>query len=360
MTNAPRPFWHPDIHADRRPRLLARNRIKTAIRRWFEDQGFVEVETGCLQVSPGNETHLHAFATSFATESAVRHPLYLHTSPEFACKKLLAAGETRIFTFAPVFRNGETGPLHAPEFTMLEWYRTGEPYTRLMDDCRALLACAAEATGNRQWSYRDATADPTRYPDRATVDEMFASAAGIQLLDNALRGDGTPDRDALARAVAAAGIRIAADDNWSDLFSRVLVERIEPALRQGTTSAGASVFLDEYPTHEAALARPTPHDPRVAERFELYVCGVELANAFGELTDPTEQRRRLVAEMDEKQRIYAERYPIDEDFLAAVAAMPPASGCALGFDRLVMLATGANHINQVLWTPMPELGTTPS
>jgi len=186
------------------------------------------------------------------------------------------------------------------------------------------------------------------------MDQLFRRHAGIRLLDDMLPG-GTPDRDALAREANRIGVRVAPDDTWSDLFSRILVERIEPAL--GTEPDAAPVIVDAYPTHEAALARPSPADPRVAERFELYACGVELANAFGELVDPVEQRRRLAAEMDEKARIYGERYPIDEDFLAALAHMPPASGCALGFDRLVMLATGATHIDQVLWTPAPDLGT---
>jgi lysyl-tRNA synthetase class 2 len=156
----------------------------------------------------------------------------------------------------------------------------------------------------------------------------------------------------MARAVQGAGIRVAADDTWSDLFSRVLVEKIEPALAAAGGGPMPGVFVDEYPTHEAALARPCTNDPRVAERFELYVCGVELANAFGELTDPGEQRRRFEAEMAEKERIYGERYPIDEDFLAALGQMPPASGAALGFDRLVMLATGASAVEQVMWAPV--------
>ena len=146
-----------------------------------------------------------------------------------------------------------------------------------------------------------------------------------------------------------AGLRTAPDDSWTDLFSRVMVERVEPNL-----GIGRATILREYPISEAALARPSPRDGRVAERFELYCCGVELANAFGELTDPDEQRRRFEADMDEKEKIYGERYPIDEDFLAALAIMPEASGSALGFDRLVMLATGATRIDQVLWTPLPR------
>jgi lysyl-tRNA synthetase class 2 len=171
----------------------------------------------------------------------------------------------------------------------------------------------------------------------------FARHAGIDLL--ATIKDGTGDRDALARA-ASGKVRVAEDDTWSDLFSKVLVEHIEPALGQGRLT-----ILHDYPAPEAALARVSAADPRVAERFEIYACGVELANGFGELTDAVEQRRRFVESMDEKARRYGERYPIDEEFIAAVGQMPQASGVALGFDRLVMLASGATRIDQVVWTP---------
>jgi lysyl-tRNA synthetase class 2 len=345
----PSPWWNRGRHADRRPFLLARNRIKAALRGWFEAQGFVEVETAILQVSPGNETHLHAFATELVGPDGARRPLYLHTSPEFACKKLLAAGEERLFTFAPAFRNRERGALHHPAFTMLEWYRVGEGYESLMQDCAAVLAMAAREAGAGRFAWGGRSVDPFAQPERLTVAQAFAQHAGIDLL--ATLGGATPDRDALAQAAAGAGIRTAADDTWADVFSRILVERIEPEIGNGRAT-----LLTEYPAHLAALARPSPADARVAERFELYACGVELANAFGELTDPAEQRRRLEAEMAEKERIYGERYPIDEDFLAALAHMPQASGAALGFDRLVMLATGARHIEQVLWTPLPEAG----
>jgi len=275
-----------------------------------------------------------------------RRPFYLHTSPEFACKKLLAAGERRIFEFSRVFRNREHGALHHPEFTMLEWYRTGESCDALMDDCAAFLAIAATAAGTDRFVFRGREADPMAPPERLTVANAFSIYAGIDLL--ATLGDKTPDRDGLAVQARTAGIRHADDDTWSDIFSRVLVERVEPRIGNGRAT-----FLTEYPAHEAALARPKPSDPRVAERFELFICGVELANGFGELTDPVEQRTRLEAEMDRKERVYGERYPIDEDFLAALGRMPPASGCALGFDRLVMLAARASRIDQVIWTPLP-------
>ncbi|MFE1598086.1 EF-P lysine aminoacylase EpmA [Methylobacterium sp. ID0610] len=345
MTTAS-PWWTPHVHADRRPRLLARNRIKAALRAWFTDRGFVEVETAALQVSPGNEAHLAAFATRAIGPDGRGMPLYLHTSPEFACKKLLAAGERRIVSLAPVYRNRERGPLHHPEFTMVEWYRAGEPYGALMGDCAALLALAAETAGTNRFRFRDREADPFAEPERLGVAEAFARFAGIDLLAT-VAADGATDREALHAAVTAAGLRTAPDDTWADLFSRVLVERVEPELGQGRAT-----ILCEYPVPEAALARPSPDDPRVAERFELYACGVELANGFGELTDADEQRRRFLAEMDEKERVYGERYPLDEDFLAALAQMPEASGIALGFDRLVMLATGARRIEEVIWTPV--------
>jgi lysyl-tRNA synthetase class 2 len=334
------------LHADRRPFLLARGRIAARLRQWFAGRDFVEVETGILQRSPGNETHLHAFATELRGPDAVSAQRYLRTSPEFACKKLLAAGERKIFDFARVFRNRERTPLHAPEFTLLEWYRAHEPYDVLMQDCADLLAQAAEAAGTARFSFRERSMDPLLPPERLSVAEAFQHHAGIGLL--ATLSGRQPDRDAFAAAARSAGVATADDDTWGDVFSRVLVEKIEPKL-----GIGRATILDEYPALLSALARPSPKDARVAERFELYACGVELANGFGELNDPKEQRRRLTQEMAEKQRLYGESYPLDEDFLAALGAMPPASGIALGFDRLVMLATGASRIDQVLWTP-PE------
>jgi len=339
----PSPWWSPGRHADRRPFLLARNGIVRAVRGWFEEQGFSEVETGVLQVSPGNETHLHAPRTELVRADGGRAVRYLRTSPEFACKKLLAAGEPKIFEFARVFRDRERGDLHLPEFTMLEWYRANAPYDAIIADTIAVIAQAARATGTRQFSFRGRTCDPLAEPELLTVASAFERCAGIDLLAT-IHGD-EGDRAALA-AAAKGRVRVADDDTWSDIFSKVLVEHVEPNLGQGRLTV-----LLEYPTPEAALARAKPSDPRVAERFEVYACGVELANGFGELTDAAEQRHRFAAAMDEKERRYGERYPLDEDFLAAVGQMPEASGVALGFDRLVMLASGALRIDQVVWTP---------
>ena len=331
-------WWHRDTHADRRPALLARGRIMAAIRHWFASQGFTEVDPAYLVVSPGNETHLHAFETTACDEALQSRHRYLHTSPEFAMKKLLAAGEERIFTLSRVWRNREGGPRHAVEFTMLEWYRAGEGYETLMQDCAAILKIAAEAAGVDHFRHRDITCDPFTAPHRTTLAAQ-AARHGVDLLSTL----DTPA--ALAAQLRAIGITSAADDTWSDLFSRFLTARIEPGLGPGP------VILDAYPAPEAALARKNPADPRTAERFELFACGVELANAFGELIDPAEQRARFIADMDVKERLYATRYPLDEELLSALAQMPPASGCALGFDRLVMLATGAPRLTDVQWTP---------
>jgi len=343
----PSPWWKPHRHADRRDFLRARGQIKAALRALFETGGFTEIEAGILQASPGNEAHLHAFATEIVDPDTVRRPLFLHTSPEFAAKKLLAAGEERIFDFARVFRNRERGALHHPEFTLLEWYRANAGYDAVMEDCIAILRCAAETTGARELTFRGSSADPFAEPECLTVADAFERYAGVDLLATVDEA-GATDSDALDAAARESGIRVAEDDVWADIFSRVLVEKIEPQL-----GIGRPTLLFDYPVPEAALARRSPRDPRVAERFELYACGVELANGFGELTDAAEQRRRFQSEMAEMARVYGESYPLDEDFLAALAEMPEARGFALGFVPLDVLAAGATHIEQVIWTPVP-------
>lgn len=340
----PSPWWDKAKHADRRVFLDARASILRAVRAWFEREGFREVDPNALVRSPGAETHIDAFESD---------GLYLHTSPEFAMKKLLAAGERRIFYLGKTWRRGETGPLHAPEFTMLEWYRAETGYEQIMDDCLDLLRVACEAAGSDKLRWQAGSCDPFPGPATWQVNSAFRYFANLDLLET-LRPDGSPDRDALARAIndnpdfrdRVGPIRADPGDTWSDIFSKVLVSDVEPNL-----GIGSPALLTEYPAPEAALAERSPRDPRLALRFELYACGVELANGCQELTDPAEQRERLVAAMAEKEKRYGARWAIDEDFLAALAHMPPASGVALGFDRLVMLASGARHINDVLWTP---------
>ncbi len=339
------------MHADRRPILLARNRIEATIRGYLAERDFLMVDPPGLQRSPGNETHLHAFATTLIGNDGEPETLYLQTSPEFTMKKLLAAGERRIASLGHVWRNRERGALHSPEFTMLEWYRVGEAYDVVMADCVAMLALAADAAGAKALRHRDRRCDPFAAPDRLSVADAFERFAGIDLLAT-LDREGATDADGLAHRMRAVGMTVPADYTWSYLFSLALTEKVEPNLGMGCVT-----ILDEYPASEAALARKSARDARVAERFEIYACGVELANGFGELTDVGEQRRRFTAEMDEKHRLYGERYPLDEDFLAALAIMPEASGIAMGFDRVVMLVTGAPRIDAVMWAPVVEAGS---
>ena len=327
-----KPWFHPSRHEDRRGFLLARNRIIADIRRWMVERNFIEVDVPAMQISPGNEAHLHGFKTELIGSDGVAHKRYLHTSPEFHCKKLLAAGEKQIFFLGHVFRNRERTATHAPEFTMLEWYRALAPYKQVIQDCVELVQLAA---AGRNFEWRGIKCDSKAAVEWMTVSEGFQKFAGVDLLPT------IGNRDGLA---AQSPVMFRDDDSWSDIFSRILVEKVEPHLGNGKLT----VFY-EYPSCEAALARVCAHDARVAERFELYASGVELANGFGELTDAKEQRRRFEEEMEIKQRIYGERYPIDEELLEALSMMPEASGVALGLDRLIMLATGAQKIEQVQW-----------
>lgn len=349
MPDAPRsPWWTPQVHADRRPILLARNRIEAAVRDYLAAEDFVMVDPPGLQVSPGNETHLHAFATTLIGEDGAEQRRYLHTSPEFSMKKLLAAGEARIASLGHVWRNRERSVRHHPEFTMLEWYRAGEPYDAVMNDGISIVRLAARTIGATRLRHRGHEADPFAEAERIGVVDAFRQHAGIDLLAT-MDADGNTDGAALAAQMQRVGLSVPADTDWSYLFTRILTEKVEPRLGMGRIT-----ILDRYPASEAALARRTPDDPRLSERFEIYACGVELANGFGELTDADEQRRRFAAEMAEKARLYGEQYPLDEEFLAALRLMPEASGIALGFDRLVMLATGASRIEQVVWVPVAE------
>jgi lysyl-tRNA synthetase class 2 len=327
--------WRADKLSRRLPYLQARAAIQTALRLWFAEQGFIEVETPILQVAPGAEIHLTGFATEWKAPDGKARSRWLQTSPELAMKKLLAGGVPRLFQFARVFRNAEGSALHHPEFTMLEWYRARAGYETIMEDCAALLAVC----GAKELRWQDKACDPAAAPERLTVAEAFERYAGVDLFAT------TGDAEKLS---AVSGVAKHDGDSWDDVFFRIMFEKIEHRL-----GIGRPTILCEYPIAMAALARGKPGDPRVAERFELYACGVELANAFGELTDPAIQRTRLEADMDEKERLYGVRWPVDEDFLAALDhGLPDCAGIALGFDRLVMLATGAEHIEDVLWLPV--------
>ncbi len=325
----------------KRQNLETRIKLIKAVRAFFDGQGFYEVETPALQVMPGAEVHLHAFETTLLNPHQDRRETrYLQTSPEFAMKKLLVAGSEKIYQICHCFRNAEGSPQHAPEFTMIEWYRAHDDYKSIMDDCFGLLREVAMICEIPAFRYKDMSADPFNEWEIISVCEAFEKYAGLDLLSL------LDNREVLEAKVRALSLHTAPDDTWDDLFMRIMGEVIEPQLGQGQPT-----IIYDYPISLAALARPKPEDPRFAERFELYVCGMELANAFGELTDAAEQRRRLEADMALKEQIYGATWPIDEEFLSALEqGMPESGGIALGIDRLVMLACGAEDIRDVLWS----------
>jgi lysyl-tRNA synthetase class 2 len=340
-------WWRPDVYRRRRPNLVRRAEVVAAIRAYFAAEDFMEVETPALQVSPGIEPYLNAFVTHIDGARGGRGTLHLHTSPEYAMKKLLVAGEPRIYQLARCYRNAERGPTHHPEFTMLEWYRDGAGYRDIMRDCEGILRAAAGAAGIFRWAGRES--DPHRGWQYLSVAEAFQTYAAVDLLATA-PDPHRPDAAALAAEARRIGVRVGEADGWDDVFFRVFLERIEPRLGHPVPT-----ILYDYPVSMAALSRVKADDPRLAERFELYVCGLELANAFGELTDAQEQRRRFLADQQARRARVGHAYPIDEDFLAALEhGMPEAAGIALGVDRLVMLATGAADIVEVLWAPVAD------
>lgn len=336
-------YWNKDRLKDKMPFLNARNIAKKAIREWFINQGFTEVETAQLQNSPGNEVHLLGLSTQWTAPNLQSREMFFATSPEFSCKKIIASGMERIFEFARVFRNRDLSPLHAPEFTMLEWYRTNEDWNKVIDDTLAICKNAAVANGAECYRFGKIEIPITATPQRLTLQEAFLKYAGLDMLST-IAHDGVTNRDEFARLSLLSGVNVDTNDNWSDIFTKILVAKIEPHL-----GIDAPTILCEYPLPEGALAQKCQHDPRVVERFELYICGVEIANGFGELVDSVEQRARFEEAMQEQEKIYGKSYPIDDELLEALKHMPPTSGVALGFERLVMLISGARKISDVQW-----------
>ncbi len=328
------PNWHPESLAARLPFLRRRALLTQGVRAFLSTRGCLEVETPCAVPAPGEEVHLRAWRTEREEPDGTRQPLWLHTSPELAMKRLLVAGSGPVFQLARVWRGGEAGPLHAPEFTMLEWYRPGLGLDALMDEVEALLRAVLPPVVR----VRGVSTDLSRF-ERLSMAEAFERHVGADVLGTA------GDAPALARQ---AGARLRPGEDWEDLFFRLLLERVEPRLGRAHPT-----FLHGWPAEQAALARRDPRDGRAALRFELFACGIELANAFEELTDPAEQRRRFEADRARRHALQGgPDWPLDEDFLRALEhGMPPGSGIALGFDRLAMLAAGADRIDQVLWLP---------
>jgi len=333
-------WWHPTNFSHKIDNLRIRNKIMAEIRRFFDAQDFDAVETPILQICTVIDTHIRAFATDLrGVDGNIKKTMYLHTSPEFAMKKLMVAGCSKIYQICKVFRNGEESKRHLPEFTMIEWYRTNADYNDIMRDCEGLLRACEKAVGIEAFRYKDLSCNPFESFEKLTVAQAFEHYAKMDLM--ILLND-TP---AFQKAVKALGLHTAEDDAWDDLFFRVMDEHIEPKLGMGRPT-----FLCDYPISMASLSKQKDDDPRLAERFELYVCGIELANAFSELTDADEQVRRYHIEMDEKERLYGERYPLDEEFIEALRyGLPPSGGIALGIDRLVMLACGVSDIEEVNW-----------
>lgn len=336
-------WWHPEQFNSRRPYLEKRMALIKAVRAYFDEQHFYEVETPALQLSPVMDTHIHAFKTELlGVDLQHERDLYLHTSPEFAMKKLMVAGIDKLYQLCHVFRNGEGSRLHSPEFTMIEWYRAPGSYEDIMDDCIGLLRFCAEKLGIDSYSQNNTHCDPFQDWQRLSVSEAFKHYAAINLAQY------LDDRDGFQDAIAEQGIRVAADDRWDDLFFRVMAEKIEPYLGREVPT-----ILYDYPAAMASLSRKKPQDPRFAERFELYICGIELANAFSELTHAGEQRQRFQEDMALKNELYGKTYPLDEDFIAALEyGLPDSGGIALGIDRLAMLACGTDDIHNVLWAPV--------
>ncbi len=334
---------------DRLPFLKARSNAKQAIRQYLFSLDFTEVETPQLQKSPGNETHLLGLSTVWTTPELNSKQLFFATSPEFSHKKLLAGGMNKIFEFARVFRNQDLSPIHAPEFTMLEWYRAGDDYKQIIQDTLTICKEAAIANGVDHYGFRGIEIPLDSKPVFLTLREAFLQFAQIDLCE-CLDENGNGLRDEFASRAMANGIKISDNDDWSDIFNLVLIAKIEPNIGKD-----APTILYEYPLPEGALARPCPHDKRFVERFELYICGIEIANGFGELIDPEDQRIRFETSMKKQKAIYKTAFPIDDKLLDALKFMVPTSGVALGFDRLVMLISGARTIFDTFWNEF-EIG----
>ncbi len=339
----PNQWWNPDEFEKKRPYLEKRIKVIKSIRNHFDNQGFYEVETPALQVSPGMEPHLMAFETAQYSPNRERHvKAYLHTSPEFTMKKLIVAGVAKQYQICKVFRNAEGAGTHSPEFTMIEWYRAHDSYETIMDDCINLMRDVANAVGISHYEWRGKQSNPFKEWEKISVAEAFQRYANICLEDHLEKAA------SFAEAARTCDLDIPDDYGWDDIFFRIFEKIIEPQLGHPVPT-----ILYDYPVHMAALSRVKQDDPRWAERFEIYICGLELANAFGELTDASIQQKRFEEDMALKQSLYNERYPIDKDFIAALeSGMPDSGGIALGIDRLVMLAANADTIEQILWAPV--------
>jgi lysyl-tRNA synthetase class 2 len=315
----PTPAWRPTASLDA---LQVRAEILASLRAFFADRGVLEVETPLLSAATVTDLHLRSLSLRVGGDDG--QTMYLQTSPEFAMKRLLAHGSGPIYQISKAFRDAEAGRRHNPEFTILEWYRPGWDHHRLMDEIDELLAAVLGSSPAERLGYAEA------FTRHAAIDPHRAS-----------RGD-------LERRVRDLGVRGVTDLDRDDLLNLLLSHVVEPGLGRGCPT-----FIHDFPASQAALARIRPGDPPLAERFEVFVEGVELANGYHELTDPSEQRRRFEADLAGRRRRGLPEVPIDHRLLAALeAGLPECAGVALGVDRLVMLKAGANDISDVIAFPI--------
>ena len=339
-----------EVFQNKLPFLLQRNKIITAIKNNFNTQNFYEVDTPILQYSPGMEVHIKAFKTKFVNILGNEDiTLYLHTSPEFAMKKLLSYGLNKIYQFTHTFRNEIISPTHYPEFTMLEWYRLDENYNILMTDCEDILKTSLNAIGKDYFQYKDKKCYIKDGIEKLTIKEAFEKFCKLDILQT-IDDINNPSPTLLKQKANHLNINISENDTWDDIYEKLMFEYIEPNL-----GISKPTILYEYPIHQAALSKAKTNTPNIAERFELYVCGIELANAFTELTDKEIQLKRFTEDKKKKENLYGESYPIDEEFIEAIGNIKSATGIAMGIDRLIMLSTGAQNITDIMWSEIPKI-----
>lgn len=309
----------------------------------FDSRGYLEAEAPLLVPCPTLDSNIRSLSVEVSSIDGRRRPFYLHTSPEYAMKKLMAAGAERLYFLGKVFRDGETTALHNPEFTLLEWYRAGASIADLLDETEDFIRrLAMRLTGSASVPYGDRVVDLSGPWPRVRMADLFRASTGADL-------DPRCGADGLRRIASELGVFHNPDDDWETLFTRIYLERMEPGL-----GFDKPVFLTDYPSGLAMNARLRKDDPRWAERCELFIAGLELANGYTEITDPSEQRRRFESDLEKKRLENGSELPVDRELLEALeAGLPPCAGMALGVDRLVMLLLNREDIADVLIEPLP-------
>jgi lysyl-tRNA synthetase class 2 len=329
---------------------LVRETVIDAIRFHLKSSGFREVFTPIMVPIPSIESNLEVFVSQLRTSKGQIRSGFLIMSPEYAIKKLLSAGVGSVFEITRAFRNEEeVSPTHNPEFTMLEWYRVNADYTRVMQDFEEMFCAIIRAANPKadlsSWQYQGDTYNLTTPWPRWSIAEAFQEVSGI-----------TPevllDEKKLFEVALTKGYSVSPTTTWEQIFYQILFNEIEPAMK----NTGKPVFLYDYPVSQASLSKKKVSDPRFAERFEVFLAGMELGNCFSELLDADEQRARFQEDYMSRKTSGKTDYPIDEELLTALASgMPEVSGIAVGVDRLVMLAADVPTISDTLFFPAHEL-----